>query len=120
MLYPVVLNSTANAGGFYGTLFTFLPLILIFGIFYMLTIRPQRKKERELRNQINAMQVGDQVVTIGGIVGKVMNISGDEVTISTSVANTMMTFKKSAIGTIESSQSPAKATEVKSESKDKK
>jgi preprotein translocase subunit YajC len=46
------------------------------------------------------MRPGDNVMTIGGIVGRVANITGDEVTIYTSVANTMMTFKKNAISTV--------------------
>ena len=67
---------------------------------YFLLIRPQRKKEKKLREQINAMVVGDNVVTIGGVVGRVVNIKDDEVTISTSVANTLVTFKKSAVNTV--------------------
>jgi preprotein translocase subunit YajC len=46
------------------------------------------------------MVVGDNVVTIGGIVGRVVNLKDDEVTISTSVANTLITFKKSSINTV--------------------
>ena len=67
---------------------------------YFLMIRPQKKKEKELRQQIDAMRVGDTVMTIGGVIGRVVNILGDEVTIVTSVANTMITFKKSAISTV--------------------
>jgi preprotein translocase subunit YajC len=46
------------------------------------------------------MVVGDNVVTIGGVAGRVVNIKDDEVTISTSVANTLVTFKKSAVNTV--------------------
>lgn len=78
-----------------------VPLALMFGLMWLLLIRPQKKKEKQLREQINKMVVGDTVVTIGGVVGKIVNIKDDEVTISTSVANTLMTFKKSAINTIQ-------------------
>lgn len=84
----------ANQGSLLGM---FLPLIIMFALMYFLAIRPQRKREQELRKQIDAMQVGDQVVTIGGITGRIFNLQGDEVTISTSVQNTLMTFKKSAV-----------------------
>jgi preprotein translocase subunit YajC len=75
-------------------------MALIFGLMWLLMIRPQRKKEKKLKEQINSMIVGDTVVTIGGLVGRVVNIKDDEVTISTSVANTLVTFKKSAINTV--------------------
>jgi preprotein translocase subunit YajC len=78
-----------------------VPLALMFGLMWLLLIRPQKKKEKLLRDQISKMVVGDTVVTIGGVVGKIVNIKDDEVTISTSVANTLMTFKKSAINTIQ-------------------
>jgi len=78
-----------------------VPLALMFGLMWLLLIRPQKKKEKQLRDQISKMVVGDTVVTIGGVVGKIVNIKDDEVTISTSVANTLLTFKKSAINTIQ-------------------
>jgi preprotein translocase subunit YajC len=94
------LVSMSLFGNMDGVLQLVLPLALMFGLMYLLLIRPQKKKEKKLREQINAMAVGDNVVTIGGIVGRVVNIKDDEVTISTSVANTLMTFKKSAVNTV--------------------
>ena len=77
-----------------------VPLVLMFGLMYLIIIRPQKKKEKDLKKLVDAMVVGDIVVTIGGLVGKIVNIKDDEVTISTSVANTLVTFKKSAISTV--------------------
>ena len=62
---------------------SFLPMILIIVFMYLIMIRPQRKKEKDLRNQINAMKPGDKVVTIGGIVGKVNKIKDNTVIIET-------------------------------------
>ncbi len=101
------------------------PLILIallaffFLVWYFLAIRPQRKKDKELRNQLDKMRVGDSVVTIGGLCGKVANINktNDEVTIMTSAANTLVTFKRSAIGSVVSRDAKP---EPKNESSDKK
>lgn len=115
-----VLNANSGQPGILATMVTFLPLLMIFGIFYFLTIRPQRKRERELRNQVNQLTVGDTVVTIGGIVGKVMNVSGDEITLASSVANTMMTFKKSAIGTVVSAKNEPIKTVSEEPQKEKK
>ncbi len=93
----------------------FLPLIIVFGLMYFLTIRPQKKRDEELRKQINAMQVGDQVVTIGGITGRIFNIQSDEVTISTSVQNTLLTFKKTAIAHVISDRPQETAAATKKE-----
>jgi|LSQX01.1.fsa_nt_gb preprotein translocase subunit YajC len=101
LITPIVnkLVMTANADP--SSLLTLVvPLVLMFGLMYLIIIRPQKKKEKDLKKQVEAMAVGDNVVTIGGLVGKVVNIKDDEVTISTSVANTLVTFKKSAISTV--------------------
>jgi preprotein translocase subunit YajC len=55
----------------------FLPIILIFVIFYFLLIRPQQKKMKEHRAMVEALRRGDQVVTSGGIVGKVSKVQDD-------------------------------------------
>jgi preprotein translocase subunit YajC len=52
----------------------FLPLIMIFGVFYFLLIRPQQQKQKELRNMISAVRRGDRVVTGGGILGTVQRV----------------------------------------------
>ena len=56
----------------------FIPLILIFVIFYFFLIRPQQKKVREHKLMVTALKRGDEVVTSGGIVGKVERILGDD------------------------------------------
>lgn len=55
----------------------FLPIILIFVIFYFLLIRPQQKRMKEHRAMLDALRRGDQVVTAGGIVGKVSKVQED-------------------------------------------
>jgi preprotein translocase subunit YajC len=64
----------AVSGNMLGTATQFLPLVLIFGVFYLLLIRPQQTKQRELRRQIAAIKRGDRVVTAGGIVGTVQRV----------------------------------------------
>ncbi len=65
---------TAGAGS---AIASFLPLILIFGIMYFLLIRPQQKKLKDMRAMVEALRRGDQVVTGGGIVGKVTKVGDD-------------------------------------------
>jgi len=55
-------------------LMDFIPLILIFVVFYFLLIRPQQKKAKEHRNLVAALQKGDEVVTAGGILGKIRDV----------------------------------------------
>ncbi len=99
MIFTVALTHAAP-GGIESILGLVLPLALMFGLMYLLLIRPQKKKEKKLREQIEAMVVGDDVVTIGGIVGRIVNLKDDEVTLSTSVKSTLITLKKSSINTV--------------------
>ena len=55
----------------------FIPLILIFVIFYFFLIRPQQKKVKEHKGMVTALKRGDEVVTSGGIVGKIERVLGD-------------------------------------------
>jgi preprotein translocase subunit YajC len=63
--------ANGNLLGSLGTATQFLPLVLIFAVFYFLLIRPQQTKQRELRRQLAAIKRGDRVVTAGGILGTV-------------------------------------------------
>ena len=56
----------------------FVPLILIFVIFYFFLIRPQQKKVKEHKVMVSALKRGDEVVTSGGIVGKIERVLGDD------------------------------------------
>ena len=60
-----------------GALAQFIPLILIFAIMYFLLIRPQQKKLKEHQAMVNALRRGDQVVTQGGLIGKVTRVKED-------------------------------------------
>jgi len=64
----------AGTGGAAATLTSFVPLVLIFVIMYFLLIRPQQRKLKDHRNMVDALRRGDQVVTQGGIVGKVTHV----------------------------------------------
>lgn len=100
MLFSFMMTTGTPATGVEAIAGLVVPLVLMFGLMYLFLIRPQKKKEKKLRDQISAMIVGDNIVTIGGVVGRIVNLKDDEVTISTSVANTLITFKKSAINTV--------------------
>lgn len=67
------------AGGGTAAFAQFIPLILIFAIMYFLMIRPQQKRVKQHREMVSALKKGDQVVTQGGILGKVMSVRDDEI-----------------------------------------
>ena len=75
----------------------FGPLILLFGLMYVILILPQKKKEKKARQLIEQAIVGDKVVSIGGITGKIINIKDDEFTIESGNERTKLTVKKWAI-----------------------
>ena len=56
----------------------FLPLILIFGVFYILLIRPQQKKVKEHKQMVESLKRGDQVVTSGGIIGTIERVMDND------------------------------------------
>lgn len=63
-----------DASGFLGSATSFLPLVLIFAVFYFLLIRPQQQKQKEMRSMIASVKRGDRVVTGGGIIGTVQRV----------------------------------------------
>lgn len=65
------------AGGAGGALTSFAPLLLIFGIMYFLMIRPQQKKVKEHKAMVGALRRGDQIVTAGGLIGKVSKVKDE-------------------------------------------
>ncbi|MCU4138439.1 MAG: Protein translocase subunit YajC [Thermodesulfobacteria bacterium] len=71
---PPQQGQAPQGGGFIGFLFTLLPLILIFVIFYLLLIRPQQKKMKEHQKFISQLRVGQKVFTAGGVVGRIVKI----------------------------------------------
>ena len=69
-------------------------------IFYFLLIRPQKKRQRKFNDMIDALQVNDEVVTTGGIMGKIASIKEDSVVIETGSDRTKIKFDKSAISKV--------------------
>lgn len=77
---------------------TIILMVVLFAIVYFFMIRPQSKKQKEIAKFRNSLQVGQDVVTIGGIHGVIKNINDDEHTVTLEVATgTKMVFEKSAI-----------------------
>ena len=79
----------------------FVPLILIFVVFYFLLIRPQRKKDKKVKEMLASIKVGDRICTIGGIYGTIMNIKDDTITLAVGGQRTEMVVARWAIRNVE-------------------
>ncbi|NMA48963.1 MAG: preprotein translocase subunit YajC [Tissierellia bacterium] len=76
-----------------------LPIGLL-AIFYFFAIRPQRKKEKEIKEMRGSLKVGDDVVTIGGIYGKIVVVKDDVLTIESGSAKTKLELTRWAVGSV--------------------
>ena len=85
-------------------LFTFGPLILIFVVFWFMMIRPQRKKDKQVKEMLNNLKAGDRICTIGGIYGTITGIQDDTVKLSVGRDNTQMVVARWAIRSVEEVQ----------------
>ena len=86
----------AAAAPFGSDLMAFLPMVAIFVVFYFLLIRPQQKRAKETKAMLSALQKGDEVVTAGGIVGKVSKLNEGYATVEIA-PNVEITVQRSAI-----------------------
>ena len=97
MLLETAADQAAEGSNWLVMLAQFAPLLLIFVVFYFLLIRPQRKKDKEAQNMRNNIQVGDEIVTAGGIVGRVVSVREDTLVIETGGERSKVRFKRWAV-----------------------
>jgi len=95
----VAQTATAAPGGMLGNLTSFLPIILMFVVLYFLMIRPQMKRQKEQKSMMDALAKGDEIVTNGGILGRVTKVTDAYVTIEVSEGNEMI-VQKAAVATL--------------------
>ena len=80
LAYVLLMGQPAGGATQGNPLLTFLPLILVFVVFYFFMIRPQMKKQKEMNNYRSALKKGDKVVTTGGIYGRIYEVKDNYVT----------------------------------------
>jgi preprotein translocase subunit YajC len=98
--------------GSQSALIQFLPLILIFVVFYFLLIRPQQTKAKQLRATINALRRGDRIVTGGGIIGTVSKVVGPEEILVDIAEGVRVRVLRNTITTVLAKPDPAAAREA--------
>lgn len=80
---------------------TIIIIVLFAVIVYFMMIRPQKKQEKETRDMRDNLQVGDEITTIGGIIGKIVSIKEETITIETSHDRTKIRFLRSAVRSVD-------------------
>ena len=91
-------TATAGVGEMLGMI---LPLVLMFVVFYFLLIRPQKKKDKKVKEMLAALKNGDRVCTIGGIYGTIVALKDDTVTLAVGSAKNQMVMARWAIRSVE-------------------
>ena len=90
---PDITNFLSNFSNYGGVLM----IVVLFVGMYFLMIRPQKKQEKQVNDMRNNLQVGDEITTIGGIIGKIVSIKEETITIETSHDRTKIRFLRSAV-----------------------
>lgn len=106
-MFTMFLTSTQTSGGSLLSLLIF-PLLLVIMYFFM--IRPQRKQEKEAAAMRDSLSVGDEVTTIGGIIGRVINVKDDTFVLETTRDRTRIRFERSAVKRIDRKYDAPEAT----------
>ena len=117
LISPAYAQGTGLTGLFdnQGALVQFLPLVLIFVVFYFLLIRPQQKKQQEHRKTLEGLRRGDRIVTGGGIVGTVNKVVGPEEVEVDIAQGVRVKVLRSTISTVLAKPDPAAAREAAKE-----
>ncbi len=96
MLISPAYAQAAGAPGQLDMLTSFLPMAAIFVVFYFLLIRPQQKRAREQKDLLAALEKGNEVITVGGVVGRITKINEQYVTLEVATG-VEMTMQRSAV-----------------------
>jgi preprotein translocase subunit YajC len=78
-----------------------IPYVIIFAVFYFILIMPQRKKDKKMKEMLIALKVGDEILTIGGIFGKIISIKDDTLTIEVGADKAKLKIARWAVKSIE-------------------
>lgn len=97
MIFGLLLIQAASSGPAANPVLNFLPIILIFGIFYFLLMRPMQKQRKDQQQLLANLQNGNVVTTSGGLVGTIVSLSDDMVTIRVKPDNVKLLVLRSAV-----------------------
>ena len=99
--FAPLFGGTGGQGGI-GQLILPIAMVVVFGVFfYFFMIRPQKKQEKEINEMRNNLSVGDEVTTIGGIIGKIVSIKDETVLIETSNERNKIRILRTAVRNVD-------------------
>ena len=110
MVNFLTVTEGAASGGMMSSL---VMMVAMLGVFYFMLIRPENKRKKEAEAMRSAVRKGDKIITIGGIVGTVVDVKEDRVVIETSADQVRMELEKWAINSNETAAQAAKAAQAK-------
>ena len=102
----------AASGGFAMQL---MVLVVFIAIMYFLLIRPQKKKEKKIQDMRNSLQVGDEIITIGGICGKIVKTKDDSIVIQVGADKIKFEMMRWSVSSVVSSSKTAKTNQMSDE-----
>ena len=105
----------ASSGSTISPIWSYVMILAIFAALYFFTIRPQNKRDKELRNLRNNLKPGDEIITIGGIYGKIVRVTEDRVVIMVGSEKTKLEMAKSAISGFADASASAASSKSKAE-----
>jgi len=94
-------QEVGDMGGTFAMLSSMLPLVLIVVVMYFMMIRPQRRKDKRVKEMLSQLKNGDRVTTIGGIYGTIVGIKDDTVTLAVGADKVKIVFERRAIRNVE-------------------
>ena len=94
-------TATASASGTGDMLSMIIMIVVMVVVFYFLLIRPQRKKDKQVKEMLANLKVGDRVCTIGGIYGTIVNIKDDTISLAVGKDNVNLVFARWGIRSVE-------------------
>lgn len=99
-MFNWILDEAAAAQG--GSMMSMIiTIVALIAVFYFMMYRPQKKQEKETRTLLDSLQVGDEITTHSGIIGKIVSMKDETVTIETSKDKTKIRFLKTAIARVD-------------------
>jgi preprotein translocase subunit YajC len=105
LVYNVVLNLFLQSASSSNSLLGFLPILLIFGIFYFLLFLPMQRQRKQTAKMLAGLQNGDNVLTSGGIVGTIVSLDSDTVVLRVKPDNVKIQVARSAVSSMASAPS---------------
>ncbi len=100
-MFSYFLDAAAGTGSTSGGIVTILMVVGLLVIMYFFMIRPQKKQEKKMNEMRESLQVGDEVTTIGGIIGRIVSIKDETVLIETGRDRVKIRFLRSAIRSVD-------------------